>query len=100
MMEGLSAGAVPLNYSTPTLSGNDTCMTVSLNPQELGEPYSKTSQQTTQNFSVTVIGQGWKEGKTAPTIAEQDALQRCIASGRCMAYSATYPIFKHEYEYC
>ena len=80
MMEGLSAGAVPLNYSTPTLSGNDTCMTVSLNPQELGEPQGQSWQQTTQNISVTVIGQGWKkEGKTARTIAEQDALQRAVS---------------------
>lgn len=80
MMEGLSAGAVPLNYSAPTLSGNDTCMTVSLNPQELGEPQEQSWQQTTQNISVTVIGQGWKkEGKTALTIAEQDALQRAVS---------------------
>ncbi|GAB0109129.1 hypothetical protein [Pseudoalteromonas distincta] len=80
MMEGLSAGAVPLNYSTPILSGNDTCMTVSLNPKELGEPKEQNWQQTTQNISVTVIGQGWKkEGKTALTIAEQDALQRAVS---------------------
>jgi hypothetical protein len=80
MMEGLSAGAVPLNYSAPTLSGNDTCMTVSLNPQEIGEPKEQNWQQTAQNISVTVIGQGWKkEGKTALTIAEQDALQRAVS---------------------
>ena len=80
MMEGLSAGAVTLSYSTPILSGNDTCMTVSLNPQELGESQEQDWLQTTQNISVTVIGQGWeKEGKTALTVAEQDALQRAIS---------------------
>ena len=65
MIEGLNAGAVPLNYSAPALSGNDTCMTVSLNPQELGEIQEQSWQQATQDISVTVIGQGWKkEGKT------------------------------------
>lgn len=80
MIEGLSAGAVPLNYSAPTLSGNDTCMTVSLNPQELGEIQEQSWQQATQDISVTVIGQGWKkEGKTALINAEQDALQRAVS---------------------
>ena len=80
MLEGLNAGAVPLNYSTPTLNGNDTCMIVSLNPSSLGKQKEQNWQQTTQNISVTVIGQGWeKEGKTALTIAEQDALQRAVS---------------------
>lgn len=80
MMEGLSVGAVTLSYSTPILSGNDTCMTVSLNPKALGEPQEQNWQQAIQNVSVTVIGQGWeKEGKTALIIAEQDALQRAIS---------------------
>lgn len=80
MLEGLNAGAVPLNYSTPTLNGNDTCMTVSLNPLNLGEPAEQNWQNTTQNISVTVIGQGWdKKGNTALTNAEQDALQRAVS---------------------
>ncbi|WP_372761359.1 hypothetical protein [Pseudoalteromonas sp.] len=80
MLEGLNAGAVPLNYSAPRLTGNDTCMTVSLNPSNLGEPAKQNWQQATQNISVTVIGQGWqKQGKTALSNAEQDALQRAVS---------------------
>jgi hypothetical protein len=80
MLEGLSAGAVPLNYSTPTLSGNDTCMTVSINPHELGEPQEQNWQSGKQDISVTVIGEGWqKQGKTALVNAEQDALQRAVS---------------------
>lgn len=80
MLEGLNAGAVPLNYSVPRLNGNDTCMTVSLNPSNLGEPVEQNWQQATQNISVTVIGQGWqKQGKTALSNAEQDALQRAVS---------------------
>lgn len=80
MLEGLSAGAVPLSYSTPTLRGNDTCMTVSINPHELGESQEQNWQSGKQHISVTVIGEGWqKQGKTALVNAEQDALQRAVS---------------------
>ena len=80
MIEGLDAGAVPLSHSSPIISGNDTCVTVSLNPQNLGESQPQDWQQAVQDISVTVIGQGWdKAGKTALAVAEQDALQRAVS---------------------
>ena len=80
ILEGLSVGAIPLSYSAPVLSGNDTCVTVRLDPGELGEAKAQSWQQAAQDISVTVIGEGWpKEGKTALVNAEQDALQRAVS---------------------
>lgn len=80
MLEGLSMGAIPLSASTPMLSGNDTCITVALDPADVGQPQEYDWEQGSQNVSVTVSGEGWpKNGQSARQNAEMDALQRAIS---------------------
>lgn len=80
LLEGLSMDAIPLSTSSPTLSGNDTCVTVSLSLQDLAEPTSQEWEEDTHNISVTVSGEGWpKNGQTARHHAEMDALQRAVS---------------------
>jgi hypothetical protein len=80
LLEGLSMEAIPLSTSSPTLSGNDTCVTVSLSLQDLAEPTSQGWEEDTQNISVTVSGEGWpKNGRSARHYAEIDALQRAVS---------------------
>ncbi|MBA6291925.1 hypothetical protein H4J58_15770 [Colwellia sp. MB3u-70] len=80
MLAGLNSMAMPLNYSSPILSGNDTCMKVSLDPNQLGASEEQNWQEDSHDISVTVIGEGWaKKGKSALVNAEQDALQRAVS---------------------
>lgn len=80
MIEGMQAQSLLLDYSTPQLSGNDTCISVSLDLKKIEQQKQTKWQQETQDISVTVAGQGWpKKGTTALVNAEQDALQRAIS---------------------
>ncbi|MFS1424043.1 hypothetical protein [Shewanella sp. 10N.286.48.B5] len=80
IIEGLSMGAIPLNTSSPSLSGNDTCVSVSLSLLDIPAPSHQNWEEGTQNISVTVSGEGWpKNGKTARHHAEMDALQRAVS---------------------
>lgn len=80
MLEGLSMQALPLTISSPTLSGNDTCVTVSLSLQDLALQESQDWEEDSHNVSVTVSGEGWpKNGQTARYHAEMDALQRAVS---------------------
>ena len=80
IIEGLNQGTLPLKVENTVLSGNDTCATVSLAINQAKLSDTVQWQDTVQEISVTVIGEGWpKDNETALQRAEQDALSRAVS---------------------
>ncbi|WP_394129026.1 hypothetical protein [Shewanella maritima] len=80
LLEGLSMNALQISTSSPTLSGNDTCVTVGVAMHALSAPSESEWADEIESISVTVTGEGWpKSGQTARYHAEMDALQRAVS---------------------
>ncbi len=80
MIAGVKSGAMPLQQSAPSYSGNDTCMTVTLDPRAKAAESDPQWQEQASDISVTVDGEGWpNQQMTALQQAEQDALQRAVS---------------------
>lgn len=81
LIAGVKSGAMPLQISTPSISGNDTCITVSVDPKAKAATVTAPQwQQQASDISVTVVGEGWPNKQmSARQQAEQDALQRAVS---------------------
>jgi len=84
--EGVSIQQMPVDISSPRLQGSDTCVTVRLKTGNLPKANKRDTggdwDATAENVLVTVIGEGWpdkKNGHTARTQAEMDALKRAVS---------------------
>lgn len=80
LIAGVKSGAMPLQQSSPSYSGNDTCISVTLDPRAKATSAAPQWQEQDSDISVTVDGEGWpNQQMTARQQAEQDALQRAVS---------------------
>lgn len=84
ILEGLASGGMKLQLGKPYLQGNDTCLEVAININDVkGHVNDKGDtkwQDGSPTVTVTVVGEGWpNSGNSARKLAEQDAFRRAIS---------------------
>ncbi|MCL2916288.1 hypothetical protein L2725_21365 [Shewanella corallii] len=79
LLQGLSAGAIPLSIGSPRIQGGETCVPVYMALEHASDGELVWDDES-PTATVTVMGEGWPaRGRSAMQNAEQDAFARAVS---------------------